>query len=552
MTIIFPLLIDFSLKKIHQENRFLLFSNRNKCFLTNTSQFNQDQRTKLLVFYKKTSPENFVGIRIFNRDLNPGTMKKVILLITSALCFFSLYGQMDIKNDHKKDVIEFVEERFDELTELSDKIWSFEEIAFQEVQSSKVLSDYAESQGFNVTRNIGEIPTAFIAEYGYGSPVIGILGEFDALPGLSQKTVPHKDPLNAGGAGHGCGHNLFGVASLGAATAIKALIESGELRGTIRFYGTPAEEKFFGKLWMIRAGAFDDVDIVMDWHPSGETKVGVQTGLALVDFMVEFYGQSAHASGDPWNGRDASDGLELFTTGINYYREHVKPTVRIHYDIQNAGEVVNVVPDYARIWTRVRDAKRDGMVEVWKQVERIAEGAAIMANVEHKITLISGVHEILVNRTGAARLQSNLESLGPISYTEAEQEFAKKIQEATGKEQIGIESIIKAMEETEKNPMGGSTDVGDVSYVVPVIRLNATTAPKGTPWHSWAVVACGGMSIGHKGMAYAAKALSMTMVDLFEDAELRANVKKEFKERKGDYKYEGIIPDGPPPLNTGY
>ena len=479
-------------------------------------------------------------------------MKKQILPLLALFLAFNSFGQMQLESINKKAVQAHVDQHYEELTKLSDRIWSYEEIAFEEVKSSQDLIAYAKSKGFSVKTDIGEIPTAFIAEYGSGSPVIGILGEFDALPGLSQKTVPHKDPLNEGSAGHGCGHNLFGVASLGAAAAIKDLIASGELKGTIRFYGTPAEEKFFGKLWMIRSGAFEDVDVVMDWHPSGETKVAVQKGLALVDFMVEYYGQAAHASGDPWNGRDASDGLELFTTGINYYREHVEPTVRIHYDIQNAGEVVNVVPDYSRIWTRVRDTKREGMVKVWKQVERIAEGAAMMANVEYKITLISGVHEILVNRTGSARLQSNLETLGPITYTDEEQAFAKKIQEATDKEQIGIESIISPMEETLENPRGGSTDVGDVSYVVPVVRLRATTAPKGTPWHSWAVVACGGMSIGHKGMAYAAKALSMTMVDLFEDANLRAEIKKEFKEGLGDYKYKPIIPEGPPPLNTGY
>lgn len=476
------------------------------------------------------------------------TLTILLLLMAST----SLSGQLRHENQNKAAVIESINVQFDELRALSDRIWSYEEIAFQETKSARDLSEYAESQGFKVTRNIGDIPTAFTAEYGSGAPVIGILGEFDALPGLSQKTVSHKEVLHEGGAGHGCGHNLFGVASLGAATAIKELIADGKLKGTVRFYGCPAEEKFFGKLWMIRAGVFDDVDVIMDWHPSGETKVGVQSGLALVDFIVEFYGQAAHASGDPWNGRDASDGLELFTTGINYYREHVKPSVRIHYDIQNAGEVVNVVPDYSRIWTRVRDTKRDGMVEVWKQVERIAEGAAMMANVEYKITLISGIHEVLVNRTGAARLQKNLEYLGPITYTDEEQDFAKGIQKATGKPQIGIESIINPMEETLEHPMGGSTDVGDVSYVAPVIRLRATTAPKGTPWHSWAVVACGGMSIGHKGMAYASKALSMTMVDLFEDAQLREDIRKEFDERKGDYIYKPIIPEGPPPLNTGY
>ena len=477
---------------------------------------------------------------------------RILLISILMVPITGLFCQLGHENQNKQAVINSVNAQFEDLRDLSDRIWSYEEIAFEETRSAADLVSYAEANGFRVTTGIGEMPTAFVAEYGSGEPIIGILGEFDALPGLSQKTVPHKDPLNVGAAGHGCGHNLFGVASLGAATAIKELIEAGELSGTVRFYGCPAEEKFFGKLWMIRAGVFDDVDVVMDWHPGGSTKVAVQSGLALVDFIVEYYGQAAHASGDPWNGRDASDALELYTTGINYYREHVKPSVRIHYDIQNAGEVVNVVPDYSRIWTRVRDTKRDGMVEVWNQVEKIAEGAALMANVDYKITLISGIHEILVNRTGAARLQSNLEFLGEIEYTDEEQDFAKGIQAATGKPQVGIETTISPMEETLEHPMGGSTDVGDVSYVVPVIRMRATTAPSGTPWHSWAVVACGGMSIGHKGMDYAAKALSMTMVDLFEDEQLRADVRAEFLERKGDYNYKPIIPEGPPPINTGY
>ncbi len=468
-----------------------------------------------------------------------------LLLATSIVSF----GQKKPKiNTNKKAVIASIDARNDQLTDLSDRIWAFEEIAFEEVKSSKALADFAESQGFKVTRGVADIPTAFTAEFGSGKPVIAILGEFDALPGLSQKAIPTKEPLNEGSAGHGCGHNLFGVASLGAATAIKELMEQRKFGGTIRFYGTPAEEKFFGKLWMIREGLFDDVDICMDWHPSAETKAAVQSSLALVDFMVEFSGQTAHASADPWNGRSASDALELYTTGINYYREHIKPTVRIHYHIMDGGKVVNVVPDYAKIWTRVRDTKREGMEIVWKQVERIAQGAAIMANVDYEIKLISGVHELLVNRTGGAKMQTNLEYLGAIEYTDEEQEFAKKIQKATGSKVVGIESIITPLEETLEHPGGGSTDVGDVSWVVPTIRLSATTAPKGTPWHGWAVVACGGMSIGHKGMIYAAKALSMTMVDLFEDAELREEVKAEFIERKGDYVYQGIVPDGPPPL----
>ena len=479
-------------------------------------------------------------------------MRKLLTSILVLCLSVATFAQKKHKiNNNKKAVISATDNRAKQLAELSDKIWSYEEIAFHETQSSEALAKFAEANGFRVKRGVADIPTALLAEYGSGKPIIGILGEFDALPGLSQKIVPTKEPLHESAPGHGCGHNLFGVASLGAAISIKELIEAGKLKGTIRFYGTPAEEKFFGKLWMIRAGLFDDVDAIMDWHPSAETKANVQSSLAMVDFIVEFYGQAAHASADPWNGRSASDALELYTTGINYYREHIKPTVRIHYHIQDAGKVVNVVPDYARIWVRVRDTKRTGMKKVWKQVERMAEGAAIMANVDYKVRLVSGIHEVLVNRTGAARLQKNLEYLGAIDYTDEEQAFAKKIQEATGKEQVGIESIISPLEETQEHPMGGSTDVGDVSFNVPTVRLSATTAPKGTPWHSWAVVACSGMSIGHKGMVYASKALAMTMVDLFEDPELLKKMKAEFKERKGDYVYKPMIPDGPPPIDSG-
>jgi aminobenzoyl-glutamate utilization protein B len=394
------------------------------------------------------------------------------------------------------------------------------------------------------------MPTAFVATYGSGKPVIGILGEFDALPGISQKASPTKEALHEGAAGHGCGHNLFGTGSLGAAIAIKELMEQGKIKGTIKFFGTPSEEKYFGKIWMVREGLWDDVDVNISWHPSAEIKADTQSSLALVDFKVEFYGQAAHASADPWNGRSASDALELYTTGINYYREHVKPTVRMHYHIQDGGQVVNVVPDYARLWMRVRDTKRSGMIPVYERVMEMAEGAAIMANVDFKISLISGIYELLVNRTGEEVMQKNLELLGPIEYTEEEISFGKKIQEATGKKQVGMDSKIKPLEATKENPGGGSTDVGDVSWNVPNINLGVTTAPKDTPWHSWAVVACGGMSIGHKGMLYASNAMAMTMLDLFNDPQLVNKIKEEYKERKGQEVYKAIIPEGPPPVPT--
>ncbi len=468
----------------------------------------------------------------------------MLLILLSS---FSI-AQTQKFSKNKKALLQSIEKHEKELIDISDKIWEAAETAFEETKSANLLANYAEENGFTVKRGVANIPTAFTATYGTGKPVISILGEFDALPGISQKTKPTKDPLVEGGNGHGCGHNLFGTGSLGAAIAIKELIEQGKIKGTIKFLGTPAEEKFFAKIWMVKAGLWDDVDVNISWHPGAKTEADVQSTLALVDFKVEFFGQAAHAAADPWNGRSASDALELYTSGINYYREHVKPTVRMHYHIQDGGQVVNVVPDYARLWVRIRDSKREGMLPVYERVMEMAKGAAIMANVEYKVSLISGIYEVLVNREGGKIMQQNLELLGPISYSEEEIAFGKQIQKATQKPEVGMDSNIQPLRETAENPGGGSTDVGDVSWNVPNINLYVTVAPKDTPWHSWAVVACGGMSIGHKGMLYASKAMSMTMLDLFENPKLVQKVKAEFKARKGDTKYQPIIPDGPPPI----
>lgn len=440
----------------------------------------------------------------------------------------------------------WVEGHDDELVALSDSIWTWAETAFEESRSAEALAGFAEANGMRVTRGVADLETAFVAEYGEGEPIVGILGEYDALPGLSQNAVPNKDPRVDGAAGHGCGHNLFGVGSLAAAIAIKEQIAAGELAGTIRFYGTPAEEKYFGKLFMARAGLFDDLDVCLDWHPSAETKANVQSSLAMVDFIVEYRGQAAHAAADPWNGRSALDAIELMGVGINYQREHLRPTTRIHYQIMDGGAVVNVVPDYARAWVRVRDPRRDEMLEVYERVQEIARGAAQMADVEVTISLVSGLHEVLPNRAGGVAMQGNLEELGEIEYSEAESAYAREIQKATGKELTGLNMTIEPLEDTDEFGEGGSTDVGDVSWVVPEIRLGVTTAPEDTPWHSWAVVACGGMSIGHKGMLYAAKALAMTGADLFADEALLQAVQEEFRARKGDAEYEAILPEGPP------
>ena len=480
-----------------------------------------------------------------NRDMI--YIRKIFLLVLVAAPVFHVAAQKKI-NPNKDAVIKSVDVRNNELITMSDKIWAFAETALKEKQSSKLLSDYAEAQGMHVERGIAGMPTAFIASYGSGKPIVGILGEFDALPGISQKPQPVKEPLVQGGAGHGCGHNLFGVASLAAAIGIKELIQQGKLKGTVRFYGTPAEEAVGGKIYMAREGIFNDLDVCFDWHPGTDIQASTQSSKAMVDFIVEFKGKAAHAAADPWNGRSAVDGLEAFTHGVNLLREHVKPTVRMHYAIVSGGDVPNVVPEYAKAWMWIRDNKRSGFQEIFDRVQEIAKGAAIIAGVESKVSLISGDYEVLVNRKGAEAMQKNLELLGPILYTEEENMFAKKIQEVSGAPQTGLNGKISPLRETSEDAGGGSSDVGDVSWVVPEIRLRVTTGAAGAPWHSWAAVACAGMSIGHKGMIFAAKALGTTMVDVFENEQLRKDVRAEFEQRRDGHVFKAYIPDGPPPV----
>jgi aminobenzoyl-glutamate utilization protein B len=462
--------------------------------------------------------------------------------------FICSFANAQEVSKNKSAVLASVEKHQQELIKLSDQVWGFAETAMRETQSAKVLADYAEAQGFKVTRGVAAIPTAFIAEYGSGKPIIGVLGEFDALPGLSQKAQPVKEALKKDAPGHGCGHNMFGAGSLGAALSIKELIAAGKLKGTIRFYGTPAEEDLAGKVYMARAGLFDDLDICLDWHPDYENKANMQSSQAVIDYSISFKGKSAHAAADPWNGRSALDAAELFTTGINFMREHVKPSVRMHYVYTKAGNVPNVIPAEASVWLWIRDSKRSGVTEVSERMKDIAKGAALMAGVEYEIKLQSGLYEILINETGAKALQANMNLVGPVTYTKDELSFADKIMKEYGLEMKGINGTIKPLEATKPDPAGGSTDVGDVSYIVPEITLLATTAPYESPWHSWVVVACGGMSIGHKGMLFASKALGTTMVDLFENEKLRQDIKDEFLKRKGKEVWKAMLPEGPPPI----
>ena len=466
--------------------------------------------------------------------------------VVGALAAFPLIVSAAAPSPAKRAAVASVNTHAQELIGISDKIWQYAETALREHQSSKLLADYAQAQGFTVTRGVSGMPTAFIARYGTGKPVVGIMGEYDALPGVSQKAIAEKSPLVEGAAGHGCGHNLFGPGSLGAALAIKELIAAGKLKGTIIFFGTPAEEDVGGKGYMARDGVFNDVDVMLAWHPGDESRADTLTSQAMVDLMVEFKGEAAHAASDPWNGRSALDGALAFAQGVEMMREHMKTSSRVHYVIANGGDVPNIVPEHAKVWIWARDQKRDEVDALLARIRKIAEGAGLMTETHATVRVMGGSWEMLINDSGARMLDANLRWIGTPEYTADENEFARKIQRATSVPDIGMERRIRGLNEQE--PEGGSTDVGDVSWVVPTLHLTVVTSPRGAPWHAWPVVATGGMSIGHKGMITAAETLAATMVDLYEKPQTLRAVREEFEKKRGDVVYKAYLPDGPPQL----
>ena len=476
------------------------------------------------------------------------------LLITAILAAFSAYGvadEIDSNSALKNAAISSVDRQGERLVEMSDQIWAHAEVALQETKSGGALADYAEQQGFRVERGIAGMPMAFIASYGKGKPIIGVLGEYDALPGLSQSATPTRNALVEDAAGHGCGHNLFGVGSLGAATAIKELMESGQLKGTLRYYGTPAEESIGGKIYMAREGLFDDLDVALSWHPSSKNKMDTSSSLAMVETLVDFSGSAAHAAYDPWNGRSALDGLELLTHALNMLREHVKPTVRIHYVIHHGGDAPNVVPEKAQVGVWIRDTEMAGVLALYERMQVMAKGSAMAANVEVKVRLLSGTYDILMNNEAAKIVHANMELLGDVEFSEAESEFAKELQKSMGVPELGMNGTVQPLVLYSTEQSGGSTDVADVSWIVPTVDVNIVTAPVDIPWHSWGVVAASGSSMGHRGMQYAAKVLATTMIDFYTRPELLRPIREEFEERTEGFTYKAYIPDGPPPVPAG-
>ena len=448
----------------------------------------------------------------------------------------------------KKDVMQNLQSKYEVYKNIAQDIWGFAEVGFKEVKSSALLQNTLRENGFDVKANVAGMPTAFIASYGSGKPVIAILAEYDALPGLSQKATAEKISVEGGTAGHGCGHHLFGTASVAAGIEIKKLIEQKNFKGTVRVYGCPAEEGGSGKVYLVRDGFFNDVDAAIHWHPDNENSVMKGEFLANSSAKFRFHGVSSHAAASPEKGRSALDAVEAMNNMVNMMREHVPQETRIHYIISNGGKAPNVVPDFAEVYYYVRNPKKDNVQQIFERVVKAAEGAALGTGTTMDFEIVGGTHDLLLNNTLDEAMQVNLLKVGGVNYSKDEIEFGKKIQSTFGFKAPPIEEA-KLIQPLKFKPGGGSSDVGDVSYTVPTVGLSAATWFPGTPAHSWQAVACGGTEVGTKGMMVAAKAMSLTAIDLFTNPLLLQKAKDDFIKAKGDYKYKPLLGNRKPFLN---
>ncbi len=466
---------------------------------------------------------------------------RVGLIVVVLSCHSAAFAQ-------KASLNESIERRGDETWQIARQIWQFAEPGYQETQSSKLLADTLERAGFVLKRGVAEIPTAFTATYGQGKPVIGIMGEYDALPGLSQQAVPEQLPREGATYGHACGHHLFGSASMSAAIAIAEQIKAGQIRGTVRFYGCPAEEGGSGKTFMVRAGLFNDCDAALHWHPSGRNSAGDGSCLSRAAVKFRFRGKSAHAAGSPDQGRSALDAVELCCHATELMREHTPDFTRIHHVITSGGGAPNVVPDFAEVFFYLRHPKAEVVKELYPRLVRCGQGAALATDTKFEEVYLGGTMEILPNDTLAQVELNNLRQLNDLKYSAEEIQFATRIQ-ATLTKPVPLETLGQIFD-TSGDVGKGSTDVGDVSWVVPTAGFTAACYVPGTGAHSWQAVATGGTSIGKKGMQLAARTLAATAWDLFHQPETLAAAKAEHTKRLGDRKYDPLLlPGQKPPLD---
>jgi aminobenzoyl-glutamate utilization protein B len=454
-------------------------------------------------------------------------------------------------NEQLKELVaKNIQNNYSQYREIALDIWEFAELGYHETQSSALLQKTLKENGFDVLTPVSGIPTAFVATFGRGKPVIGILAEFDALPGLSQAAVPERKPIDGKNAGHGCGHHLFGTASVAAGIELKKLIASRAIKGTVKVFGTPAEEGGSGKVYMVREGLFSDVDAVIHWHPGSENNVTMTSALANKSAKFRFRGISAHASASPERGRSALDAVEAMNHMANMMREHVPQETRIHYVITNGGKAPNVIPDLAEVYYYVRHPDKDIAVIVFDRLVNAARGAALGTDTQVEFEIIGGTHDLLINKTLAEVMQRNLEKIGGVTYTAEEMDFAKNLQKSFNFDAppVGNANKITPLRATA-DAGGGSTDVGDVSYAVPTVGMRSATWVPGTPAHSWQAVACGGTEIGTKGMMVAAKTMALTAIDLFADPAIISKAKEEFIRSVGNYQYKALLGDRKPALN---
>lgn len=422
------------------------------------------------------------------------------------------------------------------------KIWDWSEPGYKETKSSALLSDWLESSGFRVKRGICGIPTAFVAEYGSGSPVIALLGEYDALPGLSQDAVPYQQPRSETSWGQGCGHHLFGVASAMAAIGLAQQMEKEKLTGTIRFYGCPAEEGGSAKAFMVRDGAFDGVDVALHWHPGSSNSADAKSSLARVAVRFRFSGISAHAAGAPDQGRSALDGVEVTNFAANLMREHMPQQARMHYVITDGGKAPNVVPDKAEVYYYIRHPQSAVVRDLYKRLVNCAEAGALATGTKVEVLHEGGILELLTNTPLADQIGKNLKARLNLKWTDEDREFALRLQETMAAPK-SLESI-KTLSNAGSLLSMGSTDVGDVSWVVPTAGFSVATWVPGTPGHSWQAVACGKTDLARQAMGIAAQVLAATGRDLLTSPELVAAAKKDFENRLKDGKYIPLIEDG--------
>ena len=466
------------------------------------------------------------------------------------ICSFTLFFHSDIKpQSNKTEIQKNIDSQKEKFEKIAKSIWTWAEVGYQEEKSTALLKKTLSDEGFDIRSGVAEIPTAFVAEYGSGFPVIGILAEFDALPGISQSVATKRVPILDNNAGHACGHHLFGTASTAAAIAIKDYLKSSNQKGTVRLYGTPAEEGGSGKVYMVRAGLFDDVDFVLDWHASDRNAANPGTSMANRSAKFKFYGYSAHAAGAPEKARSSLDAVEAMNHMVNLLREHIPDGSRIHYVITKGGNTPNVVPDFAEVFYYVRDFNVNILENIWSRVVKAAEGAALGTETKMEYEVIHGNRPVLANEVGQKLMYENLLAVGGVKYDRKEMKFAQDIYKTLNNPSLPIKSS-EDIQPYEFVKGKGSTDVGDVSWMVPTARLRVATWVPGTSAHTWQAVSAGGMSIGMKGMINAAKVISGAAYDIYNNPKIVKDAKKELIERRGPkFNYYSMLGDRKPPLD---